>query len=83
MAEQIAVELPPSTQLEMARLSQWHEAIECFRARQWMRARVLFERLADEPAYMRLATIYLGYLRELDARPPGEDWDGAFTLYEK
>jgi adenylate cyclase len=68
---------------DMARLSQWHGAIEYFRERQWTRARVLFERLADEPAYVRLVSLYMGYLRDIDAKPPGPDWDAAFTLYEK
>ena len=67
----------------MARLSQWHGALEYFRGRQWSRARVLLERLSDEPDYARLASLYFGYLRELELRPPGEDWDAAFTLYEK
>ena len=44
---------------------------------------MLLDRLAGEPAYMRLVSIYIGYLRELEVRPPGDDWDAAFTLYEK
>ena len=39
--------------------------------------------LADERNYVRLSSIYLGYLRDLMASPPGEDWDAAFTLYDK
>ena len=69
--------------VEAARLGQWHEALEAFRARQWNRSRVLFEALADEPSYVRLVSIYSGYLRELELRPPGDDWDAAFTLYDK
>jgi adenylate cyclase len=68
---------------QMARLSQWHGALEYFRGRQWSRARVLFERLADEPDYSRLVALYTGYLRDLELRPPGDDWDAAFTLYDK
>jgi adenylate cyclase len=68
---------------EMARLSQWHGAVEYFRERQWSRARVLLDRLADEPSYARLVSLYLGYLRDFEKRPPAEDWDAAFTLYEK
>jgi hypothetical protein len=44
---------------------------------------VLFERLAEEPSYERLVSLYLGYLRDLEVHPPPEDWDAAFTLYEK
>ena len=39
--------------------------------------------LAAEPGYQRLCSIYLGYIRELLANPPGPEWDAAFTLYEK
>ncbi|HEX5129407.1 MAG TPA: adenylate/guanylate cyclase domain-containing protein [Usitatibacter sp.] len=68
---------------ETATLAQWHGALEFFRERQWSRSRVLFERLAEEPAYERLVSLYLGYLRDVEKHPPGEDWDAAFTLYEK
>ena len=44
---------------------------------------MLFERLAEEPTYERLVSLYLGYLRELEKHPPRADWDAAFTLYEK
>jgi adenylate cyclase len=67
----------------LARLAPWHEALEAFRSRQWNRARALFEQLSDEPSYVRLIALYSGYLRELDLRPPGDDWDAAFTLYDK
>jgi adenylate cyclase len=66
-----------------ARLALWHDALAAFRERRWNHARALFERLADEPDYVRLVSIYNGYLRELGASPPGDDWDAAFTLYDK
>jgi len=65
------------------RLAVWHEALEDFRTRRWNAARALFEQLAEEPGYVRLVALYMGYLRDLAAQPPGEDWDAAFTLYEK
>ena len=86
VAERIFEPLGPEGSIpmdEMARLSQWHGALEYFRERQWGRARVLLDRLADEPSYVRVVSLYLGYLRDLELRPPGEDWDAAFTLYEK
>ena len=35
------------------------------------------------PGYERITFLYLGYVRDLEANPPGEGWDAAFTLYEK
>ena len=67
----------------LADLARWHEALDDFRSRRWARARAGLETLADEPTYLRLVAIYLGYLRELAADPPGEEWDAAFTLYDK
>ncbi len=68
---------------ELSRLARWNDGLEDFRARRWPEARATFESLADERKYVRLCAIYLGYLRDLMARPPGGDWDAAFTLYEK
>jgi adenylate cyclase len=78
LGEELAI--PPGT---LSRLALWHEALESFRARKWNVTRALLERLSEDPDYARLVSIYSGYLRDLDARPPGEDWDAAFTLYEK
>jgi adenylate cyclase len=68
---------------ELARLARWHEALGAFRERRFKQARAAFESLADERGYVRLTALYLGYLRDLAADPPGEDWDAAFTLYDK
>ncbi len=68
---------------ELARLAQWHAALEAFRSRNWHRTHAYLGVLADHPGYGRIVSIYAGYLRELEARPPGDDWDAAFTLYDK
>lgn len=73
-------EVPPDA---LALLGRWHMALADFRERRWPEARAAFEALAREPDYARVASLHLGYLRELDARPPGPDWDAAFTLYDK
>jgi adenylate cyclase len=86
LAERIYEPLGPEGSLpldRMARLSQWHGALEYFRERKWNRTRAILEQLANEPGYERLVALYAGYLRELELRPPGDDWDAAFTLYEK
>jgi adenylate cyclase len=67
----------------MAGLARWHEALGLFRSGSWASARAAFERLGGEAGYERLVQIYLGYIRELEAKPPGPDWDASFTLYEK
>jgi adenylate cyclase len=68
---------------EMDQLEAWHDALRNFRERRWIVARAGFEALSGQRGYGRLTEIYLGYLRELELRPPGAEWDGAFTLYEK
>ena len=69
--------------VELALLARWHESLELFRSGAWAAARMGFESLASERGYERLTQIYLGYLAELEGRPPAPDWDAAFTLYEK
>ena len=86
IAERIYEPLGPAGEIDAAqtaRLARWHAALELFRARHWEAARAAFESLAAEPGYERIIQLYMGYVRELLARPPGDDWDAAFTLYEK
>jgi adenylate cyclase len=68
---------------EAAHLARWHEALEMFRLRRWELAAAGFRELAPVPGYERITFLYLGYVRDLEANPPGEGWDAAFTLYEK
>jgi adenylate cyclase len=71
------------TPAQVAQLAQWHGALEMFRLRRWDSAAAEFRNLAALRGYERLTAIYLGYVRDLQAHPPGDDWDAAFTLYEK
>ena len=68
---------------QVVQLAQWHEALELFRLRSWDAAAASFRELATVAGYERITTIYLGYIRDLAANPPGDDWDASFTLYEK
>ena len=68
---------------ELVHLAQWHDALEMFRLRCWEPAEAGIRDLADVPSYQRIASLYLGYIRDLEVNPPGESWDAAFTLYEK
>jgi adenylate cyclase len=68
---------------DLQRLNKWREALTLYRSRRWDEATALLEMLASERGYERVATLYLGYLRDLRLNPPGEGWDAAFTLYDK
>lgn len=68
---------------ELERLARHHAALEAFRNRDWTSAKSEFEALKPIPDYCRICEIYLGYIQQLEAQPPGTDWDGAFTLYDK
>lgn len=68
---------------DRARLDRWHALLEAFRARRWQEADAGFAELASVPGYERLISIYRGYVATFAAQPPGPEWDGAFTLYEK
>jgi adenylate cyclase len=65
------------------RLGRWHVSLEAFRAREWDEAEAGMSELATAPEYARIVELYLGYIRQLREKPPGPDWDAAFTLYDK
>ncbi|MBL8519033.1 MAG: HAMP domain-containing protein [Betaproteobacteria bacterium] len=71
------------TAREQDLLAKHHAAIDAYRSRRWSAARDIFTLLATHPDYQRLAEIYLGYLDQAEHSPPGEDWDGVFTVYDK
>jgi adenylate cyclase len=68
---------------DLAVLDRWHETLARFREGSWAVARAGFETLDAEHGYERLVQVYLGYIRDLEAHPPGPGWDAAFTLYDK
>ena len=65
------------------RLGRWHEALEMFRTRRWDAAELAMRELSAAPEYARIVELYIGYMRQLRDKPPGPDWDAAFTLYDK
>ena len=69
------------TDLEL--LERYRAALELFRGREWRRAAEIFRALTPASDYRRVCEIYLGYIETFLAAPPGDDWDGAFTLFEK
>jgi len=86
VAERVFEPLGPQAKLRTAdieRLALWHESLDLFRRKCWDAAEDGFAKLAGDPAYARLVEIYRGYIAELRATPPPEDWDASFTLYDK
>ncbi len=69
--------------LTIDHLGRWHEALEMFRTRCFDAAESAMQALAPVPEYSRIIELYLGYIRQLREKPPGPDWDAAFTLYDK
>jgi adenylate cyclase len=69
--------------LTIDHLGRWHEALEMFRTRCFDAAEAAMRELAPLPEYARIVELYLGYIRQLREKPPGPDWDAAFTLYDK
>jgi adenylate cyclase len=69
--------------LTLDHLGRWHEALEMFRTQCFDAAEAAMRELAPLPEYARITELYLGYIRQLREKPPGPDWDAAFTLYDK
>jgi adenylate cyclase len=71
------------TPREIVTLAQWHDALEMFRLRCWDAAEAGMRALAAEPGYGRLVELYLAYIPELRAAPPGPEWDAAHSAEVK
>jgi adenylate cyclase len=69
--------------MTIERLSLWHEALDMYRQRCFDAAEASMHELAPLPEYARIVELYLGYIRQLREKPPGDDWDATFTLYDK
>lgn len=63
-------------------LNLHQEALNAYYARDWCKARELFEKLKAQ--YARgIYNIYLARLQDFVCVPPAEDWDGTYTRTEK
>lgn len=85
-AERIFEPLGPEGSLaprEVDVLARWHEALEMFRTKCWDAAEDGMRAIAAEPGYARLTSLYLQYIPELRANPPGEEWDAAYAVGAK
>ncbi|HEY2629482.1 MAG TPA: adenylate/guanylate cyclase domain-containing protein [Usitatibacter sp.] len=67
----------------LEQLARWHESLDMFRNRRWDDAQVRMSEFASVPEYARTVELYRGYIEQLREKPPGPDWDAAFTLYDK
>jgi len=85
-AERIFEPLGPEGSLgarEADILARWHESLEMFRMKCWDAAEDGMRGVATEPGYARLTSLYLQYIPELRANPPGESWDAAYSVSAK
>ncbi|MEZ5527956.1 MAG: adenylate/guanylate cyclase domain-containing protein [Gammaproteobacteria bacterium] len=65
------------------RVAQYHEALECYFARDWDGAQEGFSRLQVQEPQTRLYELYLERIATLREHPPADDWDGAYQHLEK
>lgn len=63
-------------------LSDYHEALACYRQRQWQQAGQQFQRLNDQSPHA-LYQRYLQRIEAFQAQPPGEDWKGVMQFDSK
>ncbi len=65
---------------EARRLAEaFAEALQYYRSQSWEEALAIFTRLESDPA----AEVFTGRCRMLREQPPGEDWDGVWTMTTK
>jgi len=64
-------------------LGNFRDGLELYRKRQWDRARKKFEAALGLHPGDVTSRLYVERCRKLEKSPPGEDWDGVWTLTEK
>jgi len=73
-------------EIEESRLTEigsYHRALEAYRGRDWAAARAILLKLRAATPDVPLYGLYLDRVEAFAARPPGPDWDGAFSHTEK
>jgi adenylate cyclase len=65
------------------RLTLHREGLACYRARDWVGADALFNKLAHHTPDAALYRLYLDRTAMLRLEPPDEDWDGSVAYREK
>jgi adenylate cyclase len=62
---------------------RWHEALACYRARDWDAAATRLSALAEACPDCRLYALYLDRIAQLRTDAPGPEWDGVYTFDTK
>lgn len=65
------------------RVDDYHQALECYRAREWDQAENILKALLEKEPDTLLYQVYLQRIETLRATPPAEDWDGSFIHTDK
>lgn len=63
-------------------VDKFHQALACYRKQDWDGAEALFNELETANSGV-LYQLYLDRIKTYRAEPPGDDWDGVFTLTSK
>ena len=85
---ELIAEKDQESELYKELLPQFHDALELYKKQQWDQARSLFESLEKlEENFPGRKTnpsrVYMDRCIHLKKKPPGEDWDGVWTLTSK
>jgi adenylate cyclase len=67
----------------MEALNHFKGGLERYRAAKWKQAMAAFEKAAKLNPEDKLPPLYIERCRQFEAHPPGDDWDGVWTLTEK
>lgn len=65
------------------RLTLHGEGLACYRARDWISAEAIFQKLAQHASDAGLYRLYLDRVAMLQQEPPADDWDGTVAYREK
>lgn len=69
--------------LSKGTLAEYREGLECYRARCWKKALQHFKRVLEAVPGDSVAELYIGRCRHFETEPPGEEWDGVWTMTHK
>lgn len=64
-------------------VARYHEALDCYFAKQWDAAKARFEALHADAPHVHLYEIYLGRIDDLRGQELPENWDGSFQHLSK
>ncbi|TDJ65627.1 MAG: adenylate/guanylate cyclase domain-containing protein [Proteobacteria bacterium] len=64
-------------------LASFAKGLQTYRKRDWLSAARHFKAAVEIDAHDEPSRIFLKRCENYSAKPPGDDWDGVWTLYEK